>query len=194
MFWLKTNCPLEGSRHLPVLLSWNLRESMVRKWPCQILTGLWGGTTEDRESAVKTSKQEKGRQCCNQDMGKRRDFPWRSSKMSEPRDEMENNANCLWRTDLVFYQEDRGRVMILLLGNCGATDDDLGATSLSAQEILMKREINWDTKLKSFFRGDRHEEIHQDLWQHSQTLLYRKNSSFFHHLEPRCTFSLTPYL
>lgn len=26
--------PPEGSRHLPVLLAWNLHESMVRKWPC----------------------------------------------------------------------------------------------------------------------------------------------------------------
>lgn len=44
---------------------------MVRKWPYQILTGLWEGTTEDREPAVKNCKQEKRRQHCNQDIGKK---------------------------------------------------------------------------------------------------------------------------
>lgn len=43
---------------------------------------------------------------------------------------------------MVFYQEGEGRAMILLLGNHGPTDDDLGATSLSALEILTKRETN----------------------------------------------------
>lgn len=79
MFWLKTNCPLENSRHLPVLLAWNPQESVVRKQPYQILTGLWGGTTKDREPAVKNSKPEKGRQCYNQDMGKKR-FPMKKLK------------------------------------------------------------------------------------------------------------------
>lgn len=54
---------------------------------------------------------------------------------------MENNKNCLWRTDVVFYQGG-SRAMILLLGNRGPTDDNSGATSLSAQEIMTKREIN----------------------------------------------------
>lgn len=79
--------------------------------------------------------------------------------------------------------------MILLLRNSGPTDEDLGATSLSAQEIQAKREMNWDTNLKSFFRRHTHtREFTRIFGSSPRCCPTLKNSSFFHHSELRCTF------
>ena len=133
--WLKTNLPLEGSRHLPVLLAWNLHESMVRKQPYQIPAGLWGGTTKDREPAVKDSKREKARQWCNQDMGKK-GFP-----MKQLQDEWAKRLNGKQWQLLVkdWFGILPRRAVLQRLGNRGPTDDSSGAPPLSAQEIVTNR-------------------------------------------------------